>query len=104
MTQAALGEAIGVGESYISKIEADKLSYTPSEDTLRLLAKELETDQLELLSLAEKAPEEMKDIAKSEQARAFFSLVRASRIDGDDWKDLTDTLQHRLSNRGDGKR
>ena len=104
LTQAALGEAIGVGESYISKIEADKLSYTPSEDTLRLLAKELETDQLELLSLAEKAPEEMKEIAKSEQARAFFSLVRTSRIDGDDWQDLTDTLQHRLSNRGDGKR
>lgn len=104
LTQASLGEAIGVGESYISKIEADKLSYTPSEDTLRLLAKELETDQLELLSLAEKAPEEMKEIAKSEQARVFFSLVRTSRIDSDDWQDLTDTLRHRLSNRGGGKR
>lgn len=106
LTQAALGEAIGVGESYISKIEADKLSYTPSEETLRLAAKELNTDPLQLLSLAEKAPEEMKAIAKSEQAREFFSLVRTSRISSDDWQDLTDTLRHRLSDRGgsDGKR
>lgn len=103
LTQAALGEAIGVGESYISKIEADKLSYTPSEETLRLAAKVLETDPLDLLTVAEKAPEEMRDIAKSEQAREFFSLVRESRISSNDWQDLTDTLRHRLSNRG-GKR
>lgn len=100
LTQAQLGEAIGVGESYISKIEADKLSYTPSEETLRLLAKELETDPLELLSLAEKTPEEMKAISGSEEAREFFSLVRNSRISNDDWQDLTHTLRHRLSGKG----
>ncbi len=103
LTQAVLAEAIGVDESYISKIEANKISYSPSEETLRLIAKELETDPLQLLSLAQKAPEEMRAIADSEQAREFFSLLRASRIESDDWQNLTVALRHRLSNRG-GKR
>lgn len=103
LTQSALAESIGVDESYISKIEADKLSYTPSEETLRLAAKKLDIDPLQLLSLAEKAPEEMREIAKSKQAREFFSLVRTSRISSDDWRDLTDTLRHRLSNQGGGE-
>jgi transcriptional regulator with XRE-family HTH domain len=103
LTQAVLGEAVGVGESYVSKIEADKLSYTPSEDTLRLIAKELEIDPLILLSLAEKTPEEMKGISESEQAREFFSLVRTSRVSSDDWQDLTNTLRGRLTRRGGGK-
>ena len=100
LTQAVLAESVGVDESYISKIEADKLSYAPSEETLRLIAKQLEVDPLQLLALAEKAPEEMREIAKSKQAREFFNLVRTSRIESDDWRDLTDTLKHRLSNRG----
>ena len=103
LTQAQLGESIGVGESYISKIEADKLSYAPSEETLRLLARELGTDPLELLSLAEKTPEEMKAISNSEEAREFFSLVRTSRMSSDDWQDLTHTLRHRLSGKGGGR-
>lgn len=104
LTQAVLGEAVGVGESYISKIEADKLSYAPSEETLRLIARELNIDPLILLSLAQKAPEEMRAIAESEQAREFFHLVRTSRVSSDDWQDLTDTLRHRLSGHGGRKR
>ncbi len=99
LTQAQLGDAVGVGESYISKIEAGKISYTPSEETLRLLAQTLNIDPLKFLSIAEKAPEELKAAANSENAREFFSLLRDSRIENDDWQDLTNTLRHRLSKR-----
>lgn len=99
LTQAALARAVGVDESYISKIEANKLSYTPSEETLRLIARETDSDPLRLLSLAKKAPEEMKAIAHSEQAREFFSLLRGNRVETDDWEDLTNVLRHRLSKR-----
>lgn len=102
LTQSVLAKSIGVDESYISKIEADKLSYNPSEETLRLIARELETDPLSLLSIAEKAPEEMRAAAKSEHAREFFSLVRHSRIDNADWEDLTNVLRHRISKRRGG--
>lgn len=99
LTQSQLGDAVGVGESYISKIEAGKISYTPSEETLRLLAQKLNIDPLEFLSMAEKAPEELKAAVDSENAREFFSLIRDSRIENDDWQDLTNTLRHRLSKR-----
>lgn len=99
LTQLQLGEAVGVGESYISKIEASKLSYAPSEETLRLMAQQLNVDPLKLLSLAEKAPEELKAAAESEHAREFFGLLRDSRIENDDWRDLTNTLRRRLSSR-----
>jgi transcriptional regulator with XRE-family HTH domain len=103
LTQSVLAESCGVDESYISKIESNKLSYTPSEETLRLMAQHLNTDPLHLLSLAKKAPEELKAAAGSEDAREFFTLLRNSRIDNDDWQDLTNTLRHRLSSRS-GKR
>lgn len=99
LTQLQLGEAVGVGESYISKIEVGKLSYTPSEETLRLMAQKLNVDPLKLLLLAKKAPEELKAAADSENAREFFSLLRDSSIENDDWRDLTKTLRHRLSSR-----
>ncbi|GEM_PF-3064293 len=100
LTQSQLAEAVGVDESYISKIEANKLSYTPSEETLRLIAQKLNADPLQLLSLAKKAPEELKAIADSENAREFFTLLRNSKIENADWQDLTNTLRHRLSRRG----
>ncbi len=102
LTQAVLAKSIGVDESYISKIEANKLSYNPSEETLRLIARELKTDPLKLLSIAEKAPEEMRAAARSEHAREFFSLIRDSRIDNEDWEDLTNVLRHRISKRRSG--
>src|SRR2546421_5800628 len=86
ITQAQLAEAIGVDESYISKIETGRLPYTPSEDTLRLLAQVLKADSLELLSLAQKTPEELQSVVGSPSAREFFELVRERRLESDDWE------------------
>ncbi|MGB7926403.1 MAG: helix-turn-helix transcriptional regulator [Pyrinomonadaceae bacterium] len=99
LTQAQLAEAIGVDESYISKIETGRLSYTPSEETLRLLAQVLKADSLELLSLAQKTPEELQSVVGSPSAREFFELVRERRLESDDWEDLTQMLRHRLEQR-----
>jgi transcriptional regulator with XRE-family HTH domain len=103
LTQAQLAEAVGVDESYISKIEKGRLSYTPSEETLRLMAQILEVDQLELLSLAQKTPSELQSVVGSPSAREFFELVRQRQLDNNDWEDLTQTLRHRLENRERGK-
>lgn len=102
LTQSVLAKAIGVDESYISKIEANKLSYNPSGDTLRLIATMLDVDPLELLGVANRAPKEMEAISESEQAREFFSLIRSSDVASDDWQDLTRVLRRRLSSRGGG--
>jgi transcriptional regulator with XRE-family HTH domain len=104
LTQAQLAEAIGVDESYISKIETGRLPYTPSEETIRLMAKTLEVDSLELLTLAEKVPNELQSLAGSPSAREFFELVRERSLKSNDWEDLTQLLRHRLARRTKGRR
>lgn len=104
LTQAQLGEATGVDESYISKIEKGRLSYTPSEETLRLMAQVLKTDPLELLSLAQKTPDELQSVVGSAPAREFFELVRQRRLESNDWEDLTQMLRHRLEQRERGEK
>jgi transcriptional regulator with XRE-family HTH domain len=99
LTQAQLAENIGVDESYISKIETGRLPYTPSEETLRLLAQVLKADPLELLALAQKTPDELQSVVGSPSAREFFELVRERRLESDDWEDLTQVLRHRLERR-----
>lgn len=103
LTQAQLAEATGVDESYISKIETGRLSYTPSEETLRLLAQVLKADSLELLSLAQKTPDELQSVVGSPSAREFFDLVRKRQLENNDWEDLTQMLRHRLELRARGK-
>jgi transcriptional regulator with XRE-family HTH domain len=99
LTQDQLAEASGVDESYVSKIETGRLPYTPSEETLRLMARKLQTDPLQLLSLAKKAPSELRSAAESESAREFFELVRERHLENRDWEDLTETLRRRLEGR-----
>lgn len=100
LTQAELAEAIGVDESYISKIETGRLNYTPSQETLRLLAQILKTDPLQLLVLAEKAPAELKQAVESHSSREFFELLREEQLSNEDWRELTRRLRHRLASRG----
>jgi len=102
LTQAQLAEEIGVDESYISKIETGRLNYTPSQETLRLLAQVLKADSLRLLALAEKTPDELKTVTESQTAREFFELLREQRLSNEDWQDLTHRLRHRLSKREKG--
>lgn len=59
LTLRDLAAKVGVGFTYISKIENDKLEegHGPSEKLLHLLAEELDADEEELLLLAERVPE-----------------------------------------------
>jgi transcriptional regulator with XRE-family HTH domain len=72
MTQAELAETIGVDESYVSKIEKGRLSYTPSEETLRLIARTLKADPLEILAMAKKTPDELQMVAGSQHGARIF--------------------------------
>jgi len=59
LTLRDLAAKVGVGFTYISKIENHKLEegHSPSENLLHKLAAELDGDEEELLLLAEKVPE-----------------------------------------------
>ena len=62
LTQRELAERIGINFTYLSKIENDKLEQdqSPKEDTIKKLAGVLSGDQDELLLLARKIPERIK--------------------------------------------
>ena len=60
--QRALADLIGVSHTYVSKIENEKLDFGdyPSEELIRKIAKALDADEYELLLLAKKIPDEIK--------------------------------------------
>lgn len=58
-----LAPLVGVGFSYLSKVENDRLDFdgSPSESLIHRLADALEADEVELLLLARHLPQAMKD-------------------------------------------
>jgi transcriptional regulator with XRE-family HTH domain len=101
ITQAQLASKIGVVESYISKIENGRLPYSPSAQTLSLLAKELKLDPLDLLGLAEKGPDEITPALSDPSARGFFSVLRNSSLSRRDWQELERFLRSRIERQDD---
>jgi transcriptional regulator with XRE-family HTH domain len=78
LTQNVLAERMGVSVSYISKVENERLHFGdyPSEKFIHRLATELEADEDELLLLADKVPESMRQRMRErpDAFRAFAKL------------------------------
>ena len=77
-TQRELAERLGVSISYISKVENERLHFGdyPSEKFIHKLATELDTDEDELLLLADKVPSSLRKRIRErpEAFRAFADL------------------------------
>lgn len=95
LTQHELAEQVGVDDSYISKIENDRLPYPPSGETLRQLARVLQTNPLELLSLADRTPKEFAGFSSSPDAYEFFETAARYDLRKSDWQALKHVLEQR---------
>jgi len=95
LTQRQLAELIGVDFTYLSKIENERLGYTPSTKTIHNLAKALETDELELLELAGKVPPSMERIFKDKEASQFFRRAAQTRHSPQVWRELLQYIEKR---------
>ncbi|MBL8818726.1 MAG: helix-turn-helix transcriptional regulator [Planctomyces sp.] len=62
LTQKELGDLVGVGFAYVSKVENERLDFGdyPSEELIRKLAAALSADEDELMLLAKKIPEHIR--------------------------------------------
>jgi transcriptional regulator with XRE-family HTH domain len=101
LTLRGLAEAAGVDFTYLSKIENGKAGYVPGADTIRTLSAVLGADTLELLTLADKAPPELRAMGGDARARRF--LTRAQEIAApDDWDALLEFLEKRQEGRTQG--
>ena len=78
LTQQELANRLGVSVSYISKVENERLHFGdyPSEKFIHKLAEELKADEDELLLLADKVPEGIRERIKQrpEAFRHFAEL------------------------------
>jgi len=98
LTLRGLAERVGVDFTYLSKIENGKAGYLPGADTIRKMAEALDTDALDLLQLADKAPPELQAVAGNASARRF--LQRASEVASpDDWDAFLTILEERQQKR-----
>lgn len=94
LTQKDLGNLVGVTFAYVSKVENERLDFGdyPSEELIRKLAGALETDEDELMLLAKKIPEHIRQRV-FERPDAFRKFA-----------DLTDVDMDRLIEQIDKKR
>lgn len=80
-TQKDLGDLVGVTFAYISKVENERLDFGdyPSEDLICKLAAALGTDEDELLLLAKKIPEHIRQrvFERPDAFRKFADLADA---------------------------
>jgi len=91
-TQRELSERAGIDYTYLSKLENDRLSYTPSIKTLQALAKALEVDELTVMDWAGKIPEVLQSFARNEDAMQFFRRIADKERSPADWRQLTRLL------------
>jgi len=93
-TLRELATRAGLSFTYLSKIENERVPYTPAAETIRDLARILQADSLEFLDLANKLPMELEPLNANVHARRF--LQRASQVASPaDWEALLDLLEKR---------
>src|SRR5207247_2860421 len=98
VTLRKLADDAGVSFTYLSKIENGRVPYTPSVEAIRRLAAALNVDTLELLQLAQKLPQELAPVGRSQHARRFFERARQI-ASPDDWDALLRVLERRQGKR-----
>ena len=97
-TLRELASLAGVDFTYLSKVENDRVPYTPAVATIRTLARALGVDPIDLLTLANKLPAELEPLNANVQARRFFA--RAQEIASpEDWDELLKLLERRKAAR-----
>jgi transcriptional regulator with XRE-family HTH domain len=99
LTQQELAEKAGVDDTYISKIENDRLPYSPSAETIRLIAKILDADALELLAMGERTPKELLGFSDTHHAYEFLRMVAHHDMKQSDWQALKNLLEQRVQRR-----
>jgi transcriptional regulator with XRE-family HTH domain len=81
LTQKELGDQVGVTFAYISKVENERLDFGdyPSEELIRKLATALSSDEDELMLLARKIPEHIRQrvFERPDAFRKFADLADA---------------------------
>ena len=91
LTQREVAGRLEIDFTYLSKLENDR-GDTPGEDTVRKLAKVLQTDEEELLAAAGKVPPALRDRAQQDVEFARF-LRRLPAVSDKQLRDIYQRLK-----------
>lgn len=92
---------IGITPTYLSKIERLEIIKAPSEEVIKLISSELNSDFDELMILAGRIPVELPNII-SQRPREMTALLRtANNMNDSELKTLTESLQQKLKDKED---
>lgn len=86
LNQRELADEVGIDFTYLSKIETGKMS-PPSQDTIRKLAEVLGADLDELLVLAGRVPDDVKEVVTQSREHPAF-LREISDLDEQELEEL----------------
>jgi HTH-type transcriptional regulator, competence development regulator len=104
LMQRELAERIGVDVTYISKMENDRLEHPPSLRIIQDLARVLEADELELMSLTDRVPTLIAPLVQNPAAVQFFRHAATAGTTAEEWEELLDHLKRQQSTRDDSER
>lgn len=77
-SQRELAKQLNLDFTYLSKLENNRADYAPKEDVIRLIARNLDLDEEELIFLAGRIPEGDEDLLK-ENYKTMPTLFRRMR-------------------------
>lgn len=101
LNQRKLAKKVGIDFTYLSKIETGKMP-PPSQETIRKLAEALDVDEDELLVLAGRVPDDIKDVVtRSRELPAFLREIRD--LDDDEIEQLKQKAKEIKQERKQGK-
>ncbi len=98
-TLRQLAEQVGVDFTYLSKLENDRLEYSPSVKILKQLAVALDIDELEVLERANKISPLLQELFGEPKARRFLRRARELKADPSVWDRLLEYLERRSAGR-----
>jgi transcriptional regulator with XRE-family HTH domain len=82
LSQRELAQRLGLDFTYLSKLENNRADYAPKEEVIRVLARELQLNEEELIFLAGRIPQQNEDFLK-QNYKEMPTLFRRMRENPD---------------------
>jgi len=101
LSQRKLAEKVNINFTYLSKIETGKMS-PPAQDTIQRLAEALDADADELLVIAGRVPDDVKDVVTGSRELPAF-LREIQDLDQEEIEELKQKAQEIKRQRGEKK-
>ena len=96
-TQEELAAEVGVDGTYISKIEKDRLPYSPWARNPQADSRGFGLDALDLFSLAQRTPPELQGFLTTPHATDLLRLLGRSDLSKRDWKAVKEFVEERVA-------